>query len=116
MGPFQKIVLMIAVVILIIALLVIGLALHGRNGVTWPPIVSSCPDWWIVDGSGNQSKCINVKNLGVCKPTSGSGPETMDFNAPVFTGSQGACNKYRWANRCQVSWDGITYGVNNPCS
>jgi ribosomal protein L37AE/L43A len=24
--------------------------------------------------------------------------------------------EYNWAKKCNVSWDGITYGVENPCS
>jgi hypothetical protein len=40
----------------------------------------------------------------------------MNFNTSAFTGSQGACNKYNWATKCNVTWDGITYGVSNPCS
>ena len=34
----------------------------------------------------------------------------------MFTGSNGTCAKYSWANKCDVSWDGITYGVENPCN
>ena len=40
----------------------------------------------------------------------------MNFNLPAFTGSNGTCAKYNWANNCKVSWDGITYGVENPCT
>ena len=39
----------------------------------------------------------------------------MNFNNAPYTGTTGACAKYNWANNCGVSWDGITYGVNNPC-
>jgi hypothetical protein len=118
MGGFQKIVLMIAVVILIISLLVIGISLMYSKKLSWPPNVSSCPDWWVVDGSGNGQKCINVKDLGTCKPQGGEKHLSMDFNVGPFssTNSNSTCNKYTWANRCNVSWDGITYGVSNPCS
>ena len=74
-----------------------------------------CPDYWVIDGSGNNAKCINVKDLGTCKSL-GNKHQTMNFNTSAFTGSQGACNKYNWATKCNVTWDGITYGVNNPCS
>jgi hypothetical protein len=75
----------------------------------------ACPDYWIIDGSGNNTRCINQKDLGTCKPLSGKNHLIMNFNNPSFTGSQGTCNKYTWATNCGVSWDGITYGVNNPC-
>ena len=116
MEGFQKIVLFSAIIILIIALVFIGITLsYAKSGQTWPPIVSSCPDYWLFDGSGNNAQCVNVKDLGTCQPTSGDKHLQMDFSSSIFTGSQGDCNKYTWANRCGVSWDGITYGVRSPC-
>jgi hypothetical protein len=74
-----------------------------------------CPDYWSMDGSGNNAICTNIKDLGTCPASSGNKHLTMNFNNAAFTGSQGNCNKYRWANNCGISWDGITYGVSNPC-
>ena len=116
MGSFQKIVLLFAIVILIIALVVIGITLAYYRKSNWPPNVAACPDWWVMDGSGNNQRCINVKDLGVCKPEGNLPHQVMDFNKSIFTGSSGTCNKYTWANRCKVSWDGVTYGVTNPCT
>ena len=42
--------------------------------------------------------------------------KTMNFNQAPFNGTNGDCAKYKWANRCKLSWDGITYGVSNPCT
>jgi len=114
-GPFQKIILIVAVVILIINLIVIALALQKSKKSNWPPIVASCPDYWLSDGSGNNITCTNIKNLGVCKPQSGKKHLTMNFNNAPFTGANGNCAKYTWANNCKVAWDGLTYGVSNPC-
>jgi hypothetical protein len=116
MEGFQKIVLIIAIIVLIITLLFVGLALGGNSGETWPPLEPTCPDWWIADGSGNNTTCINVKDLGVCSAQSGEKHQNMNFNSPMFTGDNGTCSKYTWANKCKVSWDGITYGVENPCN
>lgn len=119
---FQKIVLIIAVIVLIIALVVISFALsNSSDNQVWPPLVPSCPDYWIMDGSGNNTICTNIKNLGTCSPQSGNAPAikdhlTMNFNGSTYTGSNGLCAKYNWANTCGLSWDGITYGVPNPCS
>ena len=111
MEGFQKIVLIAAIVILIIALIIIGISLSQQTAQQqWPPLVAACPDYWTIDGSGNNSTCTNVKNLGTCSA------KTMNFNTANFTGSTGSCNKYTWANACNVTWDGITYGVNNPCT
>ncbi len=40
----------------------------------------------------------------------------MNFNKMPFTGNEGNCAKYRWATSCNVTWDGITSGVKNPCT
>ena len=116
MEGFQKIVLIIAIIVLIITLVVMGLLLSSSSGEIWPPSVPVCPDWWIADGSGNNSTCINVKDLGVCPAQSGKKHQNMNFNGSMFTGDNGTCAKYTWANKCKVTWDGITYGVENPCS
>jgi hypothetical protein len=115
-GGFQKIVLFAAIIILIITLVVIGIALLSSKNKSWPPNVPACPDWWISDGSGNNSQCVNVKDLGSCSAQSGEPHQTMNFNGPAFTGSNGSCAKYTWAKNCNVAWDGINYGVDNPCS
>ena len=109
MESFQKFILFAAIIILIIALIFIGLALSKSDSHQWPPIVPECPDYWLIDGSGNNTTCVNVKNLGKCRQN------TMNFKTPAFTGSNSLCAKYTWATNCGVSWDGITYGVNNPC-
>ena len=116
MEGFQKFVLYAAIFVLILALIFIGMSLSRAKTQVWPPVIPNCPDYWVVDGSGNNTKCINVKDLGTCQATSGENHLTMNFNDPTFTGTQGTCNKYNWANNCGVSWDGITYGVSNPCA
>jgi hypothetical protein len=115
MEGFQKIVLFTAIIILILFLIIIGISLSYAKSINWPPIIPSCPDYWLIDGSGNDTKCINVKNLGTCPPQPGQQHLTMNFNDPAFSGSNSLCAKYTWANNCNVTWDGITYGVKNPC-
>lgn len=116
MEGFQKFVLFGAIIILIIALVFIGVALsYSQDNQQWPPMIPQCPDYWSIDGSGNNATCINVKDLGTCPPRSGDAHLKMNFNIPAFTGSNELCAKYNWATKCGVSWDGITYGVNNPC-
>ena len=115
MEGFQKFVLFSAIIILIIALVFIGIALSKATDQQWPPITAQCPDYWQIDGSGNNTTCINIKDLGTCKPLNGDKHLTMNFNGSAFSGQNGMCAKYTWANKCGVTWDGITYGVNNPC-
>jgi hypothetical protein len=116
MEVFQKFVLYTAILVLLISLIFIGTSLSGAKNPTWPPTSPNCPDYWVAEGTGNDTKCINVKDLGTCKPTGGQKHQIMSFNDPTFIGSQGNCNKYTWASNCGVSWDGITYGVTNPCA
>lgn len=116
METFQKIVLYSAIVILIVILIIIGVAFsYAKNDEQWPPLVPECPDYWISDGSGNNTQCINIKDLGTC-PANGTKHLTMNFNDPAFSGDNGDCSKYTWATACNLTWDGITYGVQNPCN
>ena len=118
MEGFQKIVVITAAIILLFSLVFLSIAISKGSGETWPPVTADCPDWWIIDGSGNNSTCMNIKDLGTCasQHTGQNKHQTMNFNTGIYTGSNGNCNKYTWANKCNISWDGITYGVENPCS
>ena len=108
METFQKTVLIIAVVLLIIALILFSV-LMVQSSKKYPPLTANCPDYW-VDLSGGVSNggtaCFNVKNLGKdsCK-------KKMNFTDDFWTGDKGGCNKQTWAKGCDLTWDGIT---NNP--
>ena len=115
MEAFQKFVLFAAIIILIIALVFIGISLSYAKDKQWPPMVPDCPDYWSIDGSGNNARCINVKNLGSCPAQNGQKHLIMNFNTIPYVGTNGTCAKYNCAKKCGISWDGITYGVNNPC-
>lgn len=108
MAGFQKIVLYTAIIILIVTFIIIGYSLHYTKKLeVWPPMLTDCPDYWSIDGSGNNVKCI---------------PGTI--NKGLFSGlvkdftSMDTCGKYTWANSNKVSWDGVTYGYgsDNKCS
>jgi len=113
---FQRIILIVAIILLILCLILIGMVLvNSKSSQQWPPMVGDCPDYTI-DTSGNGGSCVNIKNLGSCNFNSDTTQhQTMDFTQPPFTGSNGLCSKYKWATGCQLSWDGITYGAANPC-
>jgi hypothetical protein len=110
---FQKIVLSIAIVMFIIMLIFIAVVLYkSKYNVKFPPTVSQCPDYWIdkhdQNGSNNLNNdnnqtCTNVKNLGNV-----SCDKTIDFTTAFWKGATGACNKYKWAKSCDLTWDGIT--------
>jgi hypothetical protein len=113
---FQKTILMIAMIGLIILLVVIGVSLSKSSSeMVWPPLTGSCPDYWL-DLKGDGESCYNTKSLGKCNLPGTNEKNTMNFNVSPFNAENGTCSKYTWANRCGVTWDGITYGVNNPCT
>lgn len=125
MDGFQKAVLAAGVIVLIISLVFIGVILRKASmSGAWPPILGDCPDYWVDLGSGG-SKCFNQQKLGSCNIPTESNKNTMDFTTDSYTGTDGACNKKTWASRCSksggsdykgpISWDGITYGVSDPC-
>ena len=100
MAAFQKTVLTVATVILIIYLCFIGIILYRqKNNYTYPPVIANCPDYW--DISGNL--CRNSLNLG--KSTCSN---TMDFTTAQWSGSNNLSKKYKWAKTCNLTWDGIT--------
>jgi len=113
---FQKIVLTVAIIIFIILLLFIGSVLYNeKRNSSFPPVVSSCPDFWLdreittqtsIDGNNSSEttgKCYNNHNLG-----NPSCSKEMDFTGDFWTGTDGTCNKYKWAKGCDLTWDGIT--------
>lgn len=108
MNGFQKtIIIILIIVLLIICTTTFFIIRYANTNQPWPPIESSCPDYWELD---KNNICINKKNLGTCNQ------DQMDFNVAPFNTSTGDCSKYNWATKCNVSWDGITYGVSNPCN
>lgn len=59
---FQRIVIVIAIIMLIVVMVFIGYALYQQSSdVSWPPQTPKCPDYWMVDASGN---CMKPRDLG----------------------------------------------------
>lgn len=109
MATFQKITMIVALVILIICLIFIGISLYrSKYDSQFPPVVADCPDYWLDMSEGDGKICKNVKNLGTCNQT------TMDFSSSFWTGNDGLCRKYQWAKQCNLTWDGVT-NATDPC-
>lgn len=110
---FQKSVLVVAIILLIICLVLIGIALYNNKYSTeFPPVVANCPDYWIQKPTTDQNSitCYNIKNLGKSQCE-----KTMDFSGSTWTGNEGLCNKFRWASTCNLTWDGVTNNT-DPCN
>lgn len=105
---FNIIVANIALLILIVTLAFTGYAMYkGKKEIFYNDVViGECPDYWNMEKERNNNVCVNVKNLG--KSTCS---RKMNFFVPPWTSNDGVCQKYKWANNCDLTWDGIT---NNP--
>lgn len=105
---FYNTVIVIAIIILIIILIFIGHNLNKDSmNKIYPPVVSNCPDYWEQDSSDLKNiKCLNVNNLG-----NSNTEKVKSFSDSIWKGKVGLCTKSIWAERNNLSWDGIT---NNP--
>ena len=99
---FQRIVLTVAIIILIITLAIMGLLMFNHQSkAQWPPEVSSCPDYFTAT---SPNVCNNTGNIKV----SNANCNTGDFSGPGYKGKPGDKRKCTWAKECGVAWDGIS--------
>jgi hypothetical protein len=97
LGKAQKIIVIIAIVLIVICFSMVIWSLFQAKSGPWPPISQPCPDHWKINGTS-------------CENTSG---KSIDFSS--FT----LCDKYKWTMGETVNgisgstgalWDGISYG------
>jgi len=104
MSSFQTTVMSISIILLIICLIFVGISLYrNKYNQEFPPSVANCPDFWYDQSTKNNgSKCVNKLGLGnqTCQ-------KTMDFSGSMWSGDAGLCNKLKWAQSCDLSWDGL---------
>jgi hypothetical protein len=97
---FQKTIINIAVVTLIIMLGFIGYMMYKSSADTqYPPDVAECPDYWTVVGL---ERCQNKMGLGSC------GGGIKDFSGADWQGQGGLKKKLEWSKGCGLVWDGVT--------
>ena len=101
---FQKIVIVIAIILLILALAFIGTAISNeKNTHDFPPVIAECPDYW--SHNVEENKCINDHKLGEYIDTE---LNEFDINDSKYATM---CSKKNMMENYKLSWDGIT---NNP--
>ena len=66
------------------------------------------PDGTYTPGAHCQPNEQQYNAMGVKTP--------INFTVSPYIGDQGECAKYNWATNLGIVWDGITYGVKNPCN
>jgi len=119
---FYTIIFTITVVIAIITLIFMAITMFlGREAAVWPPDVSECPDYWVVnpDGTCSPSGVGNSgsgESCGMFDPQAcgnpGSGNNSCLYqdllkNKGLGLGSP-RCRRKAWAQQCGVYWDGIS--------
>ena len=122
---FNKIVLTIATIILIIALILDStFILKSISKSKFPPFVNDCPDYWDIttDKDGKQI-CVNNSTINIaknnmrddifkewCETAKVSWWATDGILTKVF-GSKN-CAKNNWSRYCGLTWDGISNNKN----
>ena len=116
---FNKIVLLIATIVLIIMLILLYIFLSLSKSLfkySYPPIISECPDYWDISlNSDGTKECID--NL---KINSGRAIDECNnimanqFGLESINKEETLCNKFKWSKNCKITWDGITNN-SKPC-
>jgi len=130
MEPFYLIALSIALIALIIILTYVGMQMsyYRDKDTTYPPVVSSCPDFWKVS-EDEPTKCVipnadanGVQNIGSMyganneillnsnnTPGLNLQKKSVDFTSSDWgIGGNAICKKQVWANQNGLVWDGVT--------
>jgi hypothetical protein len=110
LGNFNRTVLLVASILLILGLIIIGFfSVKNVEDSAYPPIISDCPDYWNVTYDNNQKKkCRNNSiNSGVASDRCRNYP-VSEFSASGSSVNDIICAKNRWAKSCNIQWDGIT--------
>ena len=101
---FQKITVIVAIVILLIILLFIGYSLSKfRNNSASSITISDCPDYYSKDPDNPKMCKVNSDNV---YPGLSPGCRTFDYSTTTTD-----CQKLTLMNTCNIQWDGI--GHNN---
>jgi hypothetical protein len=140
LGDFQNSALGVSIIVLLVCVILLGIILTKTSGT--PTTIDSCPDYWTssnylspkgecdtsefgccsdnstsktdAEGSNCPIRCYNSHQLGTVSSSCSSVPTMMDFSTDTYTGSAGLCNKQKWADQCNITWDGIT-NVSSAC-
>jgi hypothetical protein len=121
MEAFYLIVLSIALLILILILTYIGVKMSSKEIITtpFPPVMSTCPDYWRVDGSYCVVPINGSKNTGdiydangtvSLSSTPGVNGNTVNFGDQgwVANGVNPVCSQKTWSNLHGIQWDGVS--------
>ena len=126
---FQSIVIIILGILLVITIISFCYIAATPGKVPYPNSIPVCPDYYFQSGpiSPNGSvTCTALPSMKSALQGAGVTSDNLDyctnptFSSAFYTGTKANCLKYNWDNGAQCksvpSWEGITYGVRNPCA
>lgn len=111
---FYKNMLVSVFLSVLIILTILGIIMYyGQNKQIFPASFPPCPDYYSSDTTGkciaNSSIWTFTNNLPTSLPLQKC--SIVDFSGNYQPGvgpSSGLCTMKKWANDCNVTWDGIT--------
>ena len=99
---FQKTVLVVATVLLILILTILAILLYNKAAVQYPPEIGDCPDYFTPREKDGKLLCYNTKDLGnsTCEP----------WYKPDLSGAgeAGLIRRCQKAKGCGWTWEGVT--------
>ncbi len=107
---FFKMSAIIMIIILIVCLSIVGIIIRtSETEKVYPPNVNECPDYYVKQEDGT---CEDVKNISSetnCKSINPSDQSVFTALGNIGIGSNSEyCEKKKWAEVCNVNWDGLT--------
>jgi len=102
---FQKVVLIIALVIFSFSLLFIAAMISKNNSKKkWPPETATCPPFFEVRENSGQIQCKQINEERYTENKCKMFPSGITESLTDKSNSE----KCTWANSCGIVWDGIT--------
>ena len=113
---FQRIVLTVALVTLIVVLIIVAYLIQTAKGdAAFPPETPACPDYFesVANADGGATEnCLNTQGLGTGAPgtqnfaTLVGGSLSCPKNQPCTKSALVA--RCKWAKAHKLTWDGVT--------
>lgn len=120
LSTFNKVIIMVTSIVLIISLLVYGLLINSaqKNNYKFPPKISKCPDYWDISNNADDIYCIqkgiNNNNTNFPNPPNSSvltiNDNDISYNTNImkYNDKDSICGIYEWSNSNKISWSGIS--------
>ena len=121
LSTFNKVIIMVTSIVLIISLLVYGLLINSaqKNNYKFPPKISKCPDYWDISNNADDTYCIQrgINTNNNVFPAVNNSILSVDnnyrdisYNTDImkYNDKDSICSIYEWSNSNKISWSGIT--------